>query len=125
MIYFWFLVGETIADWDKLPKHFDNGDMNGLFKFIKGFITLAVAAVCWKAFFFIGAFLLSSFLTLVFAGIEWILWKCYIMLLIEWFCYYVLYLMIAAPLMLAMWCFTHKAGFFCLLALVLGFYCLM
>jgi len=124
MFGFWFFISESDIDFDKLPKHLDGGDMNGLVKFVKGFISLACAAVFMKAFLFTGSFALSSFLTLIFAGIEWILWKCYIMLLIEWFCYYVIYLLIAAPIMLAMWCYTHKAGFFCLTALVFGCYCL-
>jgi hypothetical protein len=97
--------------------------MSSILHFPFSFIKFTLFAVISKVIAAILCFLIASGAALIIAGIEWCLWKIYVIAIIEWFLHYVIYELFALPIQFIIWCYTNSNGFICLVSIIMLSYC--
>jgi len=98
--------------------------MNSVILFPLSFIKFTLYAVFYKAISLVACFLIASASSLIIIGIEWCLWKIYVIAIIEWIGTYLVYEVFALPIEFVMWCYTNMYGFITLIGFIMASYCI-
>merc|ERR1711998_314198 len=86
-------------------------------------IKYVVLVTVYRTLTLVAVVLLSSALALIVAGIEWCLWKIYVIAIIKWISWFI-YQLFAYPIQFVIWCYTDVYGFLCLVGIIMLSYCM-
>ena len=111
------------AEWTKDVDFIKGLSMNTNVEVGIGFFKYLFVGVFWKVVGGLIGIALTSAATLFAAGVQWILWKAYLLWLINWVVYILVIGVFAFPIKVIMYCYTHAQGFFAFFSLILLCYC--